>query len=43
MNEIKKIVLGDPITLEDFVAQLHSRPTRPAIWNGSGYDVVDEF
>ena len=30
-------------TLEDFVAQLHSRPTRPAIWNGSGYDVVDEF
>ena len=30
-------------TLEDFVAQLRSRPTCPAIWNGSGYDVVDEF
>ena len=27
----------------DFVAQLHSCRTRPAIWNGSSYDVVDEF
>ena len=27
--------------LEDFVAQLRSRETRPAIWNGSAYDVVD--
>lgn len=27
----------------DFVAQLHSCRTRPAIWNGSGYDVVDAF
>ncbi|NCE64377.1 PHP domain-containing protein [Pseudoflavonifractor sp. 524-17] len=30
-------------TLSDFVAQLHARPVRPAIWNGSGYDVVDDF
>ena len=30
-------------TLEDFVAQLRSRPTRPAVWNGSGSDVVVEF
>lgn len=29
--------------LEDFVAQLRSRETRPAIWNGSAYDVVDSF
>lgn len=29
--------------LKDFIAQLHSRPTRPAIWNGLTYDVVDEF
>ena len=30
-------------TLEDFVAQLHHCKTRPAIWNGIAYDVVDEF
>ena len=30
-------------TLEDFVAQLHTVRTRPAIWTGSGYDVVDTF
>lgn len=30
-------------TLEEFVQQLKSRPTRPAIWNGSGYDVTDTF
>ena len=30
-------------TTADFVAQLHSCKTRPAIWNGSSYDVVDEF
>ena len=30
-------------TLPDFVAQLHACTTRPAIWNGSGYDVVDVF
>lgn len=29
--------------LKDFVAQLHQRDTKPAIWNGSSYDVVDEF
>jgi len=29
--------------LTDFVALLRSRPVRPAIWNGSGYDVVDTF
>ena len=28
---------------QDFVAQLHNCVTRPAIWNGSSYDVVDEF
>lgn len=30
-------------TTADFVAQLHSCKTRPAIWNGSSYDIVDEF
>ena len=29
--------------LGDFVAQLHQCETRPAIWNGLGYDVVDTF
>ena len=28
---------------QDFIAQLHTCKTRPAIWNGSSYDVVDEF
>ena len=30
-------------TLPDFIAQLHACHTRPAIWNGSGYDVVESF
>ena len=30
-------------TLNDFVAQLHQCETRPAIWNGSSYDVVTKF
>ena len=30
-------------TTADFIAQLHTLPTHPAIWNGSAYDVVDEF
>ena len=30
-------------TLADFVSQLQSCETRPAIWNGLGYDVVDSF
>lgn len=30
-------------TTEDFVAQLHHCRTRPAIWNGSSYDIVDSF
>lgn len=30
-------------TTEDFIAQLHTCKTRPAIWNGSSYDIVDEF
>lgn len=30
-------------TTEDFIAQLHHCRTRPAIWNGSSYDIVDEF
>ena len=29
--------------LKDFVVQLHTCDTRPAIWNGIGYDVVDAF
>ena len=29
--------------LKDFVAQLHSCETKPAIWNGIDYDVVDTF
>ena len=29
--------------LKDFVAQLRSCDTKPAIWNGSAYDVVDVF
>ncbi len=29
--------------LNDFVAQLHTRETRPAIWNGSSYDVLTTF
>jgi len=30
-------------TTADFIAQLHTCTTRPAIWNGSAYDIVDEF
>lgn len=30
-------------TLEDFVSQFHATNPKPAIWNGSSYDVVDEF
>ncbi|MGM9662448.1 MAG: PHP domain-containing protein [Oscillospiraceae bacterium] len=30
-------------TLPDFLAELHACETRPAIWNGSAYDVVDTF
>ena len=30
-------------TLPDFIAQLHACQPRPAIWNGSGYDIVDTF
>lgn len=30
-------------TLTEFVQLLRSRPVRSAIWNGSGYDVVDTF
>jgi len=30
-------------TTADFISQLHHCKTRPAIWNGSSYDVVDEF
>jgi len=29
--------------LKDFVAQLHQCETRPAIWNGSSYDVLTTF
>ena len=30
-------------TTADFIAQLHRCKTRPAIWNGIAYDIVDEF
>lgn len=30
-------------TTADLVSLLRSRPVRPAVWNGSGYDVVDTF
>ena len=30
-------------TTADFIAQLHHCKTRPAIWNGVAYDIVDEF
>jgi len=30
-------------TTADFIALLRSRPVRPAIWNGTGYEVVDAF
>lgn len=30
-------------TLPDFVTALHTLETHPAIWTGSGYDVVTEF
>lgn len=29
--------------LKDFIAQLHTGPTKPAIWNGLSYDIVEEF
>ena len=30
-------------TLPDFIAQLHACQPKPAMWNGSSYDVVDEL
>ena len=30
-------------TLPDFVAQLHACRPKPAAWNGSGYDILDDF
>ena len=30
-------------TLPDFIAQLHACQPKPAIWNGSSYDVVDDL
>ena len=30
-------------TLPDFIAQLHACRPKPAMWNGSSYDVVDEL
>lgn len=30
-------------TTADFIVQLHTCKARPAIWNGSAYDIVDEF
>lgn len=29
--------------LKDFIEELRTRPTLPAIWNGTSYDVVDKF
>ena len=30
-------------TLPDFIAQLHACQPKPAMWNGSSYDVLDNF
>ena len=30
-------------TLQDFIEQLRTSPTLPAIWNGMGYDIVKSF
>ena len=30
-------------TLPDFIAQLHACQPKPAMWNGTGYDVVDDL
>ncbi len=46
VKQIAKYVTWFPekvTTLEDFVAQFHATEPKAAIWNGSGYDVVDEF
>lgn len=46
VKQIAKYVTWFPekvTTLEDFVAQFHATNPKPAIWNGSAYDVVDEF
>ena len=43
---IAKYVTWLPETVDntaDFIAQLHNCRTRPAIWNGIAYDIVDEF
>ncbi len=46
VEQIAKYVTWLPekvFTTEDFISELHNCVTRPAIWTGSGYDVVDEF
>ena len=46
LEEVGKYVTWLPetvTTLPDFVTALHTLETRPAIWTGSGYDVVAEF
>ena len=30
-------------TLPDFIAQLHACQPKPAMWNGMGYDVIDDL
>ena len=45
-SQVAKYVTWLPervFTLEDFVAQLHTRPTKPARWNGIDYDILDTF
>ena len=45
-KQIAKYVTWMPetvTTLPDFIAQLHACQPKPAIWNGSGYDVVDDL
>lgn len=46
VKQIAKYVTWLPekvVTLEDFVQQLHTRDPKPAMWNGSGYDVLEDF
>lgn len=46
VKQIAKYVTWLPekvVTLEDFVQQLHARDPKPAMWNGSGYDVLEDF
>ena len=43
-SNLEKVTLPETVTtLPDFVSLLHASQPKPAIWNGSSYDVVDDF